>query len=153
MFGLAAACFFFYNAWSVPRREQLRVQEVVLMIENELPVLRQGLLNSQDAITWDEFNIIVRFAKDDRVAYLAYVNGAGDWRWYRDPRPIRSMCGPIEKIRFATDAPVRAMSKKDLTYRSAGYGILEVAYPIKEGQRLLGLLVLQIPSRDWREEL
>lgn len=79
---------FYYQSSRFDYDEQLK-QDTIDMVRNYAPTLIKGLMRKQDAITFDELDVVSRVAKDERVAFLVYLNRYGDVRWFRDSTMIR----------------------------------------------------------------
>ena len=136
-----------FCACSMKARERAEFAAALLLVQKEVPVLARGLKTSQVALTMEEHDSIMRLAKNDRIASLVYLNGAGEARWYRDPHPDHGIClWAPSTIKFETDALDRAARTKAPAYARTSIGAVEVAVPIVLKNKIQGVVIVQYYS-------
>ena len=139
---------FYYNLFKWTFDEKLK-QEAIDMVRLYAPTLITGLSHSQLALTMDEHDVVMRFAKDDRVASLLYLNKFGEVRWFRDSSKITySFEQFIKEVSLPTDAIEQAsLAKSPIVRAVPGLPLYDIAIPLALRGEVLGILDLQI-SRE-----
>ena len=96
------------------------------------PTLITGLARSQSALSMDEHDVVMRFAKDDRVASLLYLNKYGEVRWFRDPSKITYTFEQfVKEVTLPTDAIEQASLAKSPVVRAVpGMPLYDIAIPL-----------------------
>jgi hypothetical protein len=139
---------FYYNLFKWTFDEKLK-QEAIDMVRLYAPTLITGLARSQSAISMDEHDVVMRFAKDDRVASLLYLNKYGEVRWFRDPGKITYTFEQfVKEVSLPTDAIEQASLAKSPVVRAVpGMPLYDIAIPLALRGEVMGILDLQI-SRE-----
>ena len=139
---------FYYNLFKWTFDEKLK-QEAIDMVRLYAPTLIEGLSRNQGAISMAEFDTITRFAKDDRVAALLYLNKYGEVRWFKDPSKITETFDQFSKeVTLPTDAIEQAwLSKSPMVRAVPNLPLYDIAIPLALRGDVLGILNLQI-SRE-----
>jgi hypothetical protein len=103
---------FYYNLFKWTFDEKLK-QESIDMVRLYAPSLIEGLARNQTAITMSELDTVSRFAKDDRIASLLYLNKYGEVRYFKDPSMITKTFEDFTKqVSLPTDAIEQAWLSK-----------------------------------------
>ena len=123
---------FYYNLFKWTFDEKLK-QEAIDMVRLYAPGLIEGLSRNQSAISMNEFDTITRFAKDDRVAALLYLNKYGEVRWFKDPKYITWTFDQFSKeVTLPTDAIEQAwLSKSPMVRAVANLPLYDIAIPLR----------------------
>jgi hypothetical protein len=139
---------FYYNLFKWTFDEKLK-QESIDMVRLYAPTLVEGLSRNQAAISMNEFDTITRFAKDDRVAALLYLNKYGEVRWFKDPTKITETFDQFSKeVTLPTDAIEQAwLSKSPMVRAVPNLPLYDIAIPLSLRGDVLGILNLQV-SRE-----
>ena len=139
---------FYYNLFKWTFDEKLK-QEAIDMVRLYAPGLIEGLSRNQSAISMNEFDTITRFAKDDRVAALLYLNKYGEVRWFKDPKYITWTFDQFSKeVTLPTDAIEQAwLSKSPMVRAVANLPLYDIAIPLPLRGDVVGILNLQV-SRE-----
>jgi hypothetical protein len=139
---------FYYNLFKWTFDEKLK-QEAIDMVRLYAPTLINGLARNQSAISMDEYDTITRFAKDDRVAALLYLNKYGEVRWFKDPSKITQTFDAFSKeVTLPTDAIEQAwLAKQPIVRQVPNLPLYDIAIPLALRGEILGILNLQI-SRE-----
>ena len=139
---------FYYNLFKWTFDEKLK-QESIDMVRLYAPTLINGLSRNQSAISMDEYDTITRFAKDDRVAALLYLNKYGEVRWFKDPSKITMSFDQFSKeVTLPTDSIEQAWLSKTPTVRAVpNLPLYDIAIPLALRGEVLGILNLQV-SRE-----
>jgi hypothetical protein len=139
---------FYYNLFKWTFDEKLK-QEAIDMVRLYAPTMITGLARSQSALTMEEHDVVLRFAKDDRVASLLYLNKYGEVRWFRDPSKITYTFDQfVKEVTLPTDAIEQASLAKSPVVRAVpGMPLYDIAIPLALRGEVMGILDLQI-SRE-----
>jgi hypothetical protein len=139
---------FYYNLFKWTFDEKLK-QEAIDMVRLYAPMLINGLSRNQSAISMDEFDTITRFAKDDRVAALLYLNKYGEVRWFRDPSKMTMSFEEFSKqVTLPTDAIEQAwLAKSPMVRAVPNAPLYDIAIPLALRGEVLGVINLQV-SRE-----
>ncbi|MBI4387132.1 MAG: hypothetical protein HY551_07100, partial [Elusimicrobia bacterium] len=136
---------FYYYQYKGIFDEQLK-RGAIDMVRVYAPTLIKGLSRNQAAITLDEFDIVTRIAKDERVASLAYLNRFGEVRWFKDANKIGLSFDEFAKqFPPPTDAIELAYSSKNPRVRPvADQPLYEAAIPLAVRGDVVGIIDLQV---------
>lgn len=139
---------FYYNLFKWTFDEKLK-QEAIDMVRLYAPTLINGLSRNQGAISMDELDTVGRFAKDDRVAALVYLNKYGEVRYFKDPSKIAESFDQFSKeVTLPTDAIEQAwMAKSPVVRGVPNLPLYDIAIPLALRGDVLGIIDLQI-SRE-----
>jgi len=139
---------FYYNLFKWTFDEKLK-SEAIDMVRLYAPTLITGLSRSPNALTMDENDVVMRFAKDDRVASLLYLNKYGEVRWFRDASKITETFEQfVKEVSLPTDAIEQASLAKSPVVRAVpGLPLYDIAIPLALRGEVMGILDLQI-SRE-----
>ena len=139
---------FYYNLFKWTFDEKLK-QEAIDMVRLYAPTLVEGLSRNQSAISMNEFDTVTRFAKDDRVAALLYLNKYGEVRWFKDPSKITESFDTFSKeVTLPTDAIEQAwLSKSPMVRAVPNLPLYDIAIPLSLRGDVLGILNIQV-SRE-----
>ena len=140
---------FYYNLFKWDHDEKLK-SETIAMVRNYAQTLVTGLVRNQGALTLDELDIITRYAQDDRVASLVYLNKYGEVRWFRDTSQISKGFDQFSKeVSLPTDAIQQASLAKGPVVRAVpGLPLYDIAFPLYYRGDLVGILNLQVNRTD-----
>ncbi|MCX5790185.1 MAG: hypothetical protein NTX64_17010 [Elusimicrobia bacterium] len=145
---------FYYNLFKWTFDEKLK-QEAIDMVRVYAPTLIKGLSKSQYAISFDEFDIITKgISKDERVAWLVYLNRFGEVRWFKDPSAIGKPFDEFSKIQPPpTDAIEQAYLSKTPKVRAVPkQAFYEIAIPLAVRGDVMGIVDMQV-SRQGVENI
>jgi HAMP domain-containing protein len=139
---------FYYNLFKWTFDEKLK-QEAIDMVRLYAPTLINGLSKNQSAISMDEYDTVTRFAKDDRVAALLYLNKYGEVRWFKDPTKITETFDQFQKeVTLPTDAIEQAwLSKSPIVRAVPNLPLYDIAIPLALRGDIMGILDIQV-SRE-----
>ncbi len=139
---------FYYNLFKWTFDEKLK-QESIDMVRMYAPTLINGLSRNQSAISMDEFDIITRLAKDERVAALLFLNKYGEVRWFKDPTKITEAFDQFQKeVTLPTDAIEQAwLSKSPVVRAVPNLPLYDIAIPLALRGDIMGILDVQV-SRE-----
>jgi HAMP domain-containing protein len=139
---------FYYNLFKWTFDEKLK-SEAIDMVRLYAPTLITGLSRNQSALSMDEYDVVMRFAKDDRVASLLYLNKFGEVRWFRDPSKITySFDQFIKEVTLPTDAIEQAsLAKSPIVRAVPGLPLYDIAIPLALRGEVMGIINLQV-SRE-----
>ena len=139
---------FYYNLFKWTFDERL-VEDAKSMVRLYAPTLISGLARSPNALTMDEHDVVLRFAKDDRVASLLYLNKFGEVRWFRDPGKITEPFETfVHEVSLPSDAIEQAsLAKTPIVRAVPGLPLYDIAIPLALRGEVLGIIDLQI-SRE-----
>jgi hypothetical protein len=145
LYGMFLGGIFYYNLFKWTFDEKLK-QESIDMVRLYAPTLIDGLSRNQGAITMSEYDTVSRFAKDDRVASMLYLNKYGEVRWYKDPSMItKSFDDFTRQVSLPTDAIEQAwLAKTPIVRPVANLQLYDIAIPLQVRGDVLGILELQI---------
>lgn len=136
---------FYFSSSRFDFDEQLK-QEAIDMVRNYAPTLIKGLTRNYRAITLDEFDVITRIAKDERVASLVYFNQYGDVRWFKDASKIRL---PFDEFAKQWPPPTNVIdeayqSKTPKVRAVPNQPFYEIAIPLAVRGEIKGIVDMQI---------
>lgn len=139
---------FYYNLFKWTFDEKLK-QESIDMVRLYAPTLIEGLSRNQGAITMAEFETVSRFAKDDRVASVLYLNKYGEVRWFKDPSMLTKTFDDFTKqVALPTDAIAQAwLSKTPIVRVVPNMPLYDIAIPLALRGDVLGVIDMQV-SRE-----
>jgi len=139
---------FYYNLFKWTFDEKLK-QESIDMVRLYAPTLIEGLSRNPNAISMQELDTVSRFAKDDRVASLLYLNKYGDVRWFRDPAMFGRTFDEFQKqIPLPTDAIQQAWyAKTPIVRQVPSMQMYDIAIPLALRGDVLGIIDLEV-SRE-----
>jgi hypothetical protein len=139
---------FYYNLFKWTFDEKLK-QESIDMVRLYAPSLIEGLARNQTAITMSELDTVSRFAKDDRIASLLYLNKYGEVRYFKDPSMITKTFEDFTKqVSLPTDAIEQAwLSKTPIVRVVPNMPLYDIAIPLALRGDVLGVLDMQV-SRE-----
>ncbi|MFH1619802.1 MAG: hypothetical protein ABIG11_07840 [bacterium] len=123
--------------------------DIIEMVKYHTPVLRNGLLRSQKALTLDEYDIMSTLSKDDRIASILYLNRAGVVRWHKESRFINVPWDEFQKnVGVPTNAVEYAYRSKTAKIRMVDkQPIYEIAIPLSVRGDIIGIVDLQVSRR------
>ncbi len=144
---------FYYNLFKWTFDEKLKT-DVVDKIKTYAPTMRTGLLNSPDAITFEEYDIMTELSKDERITSLLYLDRMGRVRWHKEARFIGMGWDQLQKqVPPATDAIAQAYLSKMVKVRQvSGEPFYEIAIPFSVRGDIIGIIDLLV-SRAGAEVL
>ncbi|HNW43467.1 MAG TPA: hypothetical protein PKI19_03120, partial [Elusimicrobiales bacterium] len=67
---------FYYNLFKWTFDEKLK-QDVIETVKRSAVTMRNGLLNNPKAITFEEYDVMMSLAKDDRIISVLYLSRQG----------------------------------------------------------------------------
>ena len=139
---------FYYNLFKWTFDEKLK-QESIDMVRLYAPSLIEGLSRNQGVISMPELDTVSRFAKDDRVAALLYLNKYGEVRWFKDPSMMtKSFDDFAKQVSLPTDSIEQAWQAKIPIVRPVpNMPLYDIAIPLALRGEVLGILNLQV-SRE-----
>jgi methyl-accepting chemotaxis protein len=137
---------FFYNLFKWTFDEKLKM-DVIDMVKNYAPTMRDGLLKNPGAVTFEEFSLMNdTLSKDQRVASIIYLNKTGIIRWHREARFIgMSWDQYIAQVPPLTDAIAQAIQfKKPVVRPVPKQSYYEIAIPLTVNNNIVGSLLLMV---------
>ncbi|HAM35552.1 MAG TPA: hypothetical protein DEB40_01970 [Elusimicrobia bacterium] len=139
---------FYYNLFKWTFDEKLK-GEAIDMVRLYAPTLITGLSRNQSALTFEELDVVMRFAKDDRVASLLYLNKYGEVRWFKDPSKITySFEQFIKEVSLPTDAIEQSsLAKSPIVRAVPNLPLYDIAIPLSLRGEVMGIINLQV-SRE-----
>src|SRR3989339_547354 len=139
---------FYYNLFKWTFDEKLK-GEAIDMVRLYAPTLITGLSRNQSALTFEELDVVMRFAKDDRVASLLYLNKYGEVRWFKDPSKITySFEQFIKEVSLPTDAIEQSsLAKSPIVRAVPNLPLYDIAIPLSLRGEVMGIVNLQV-SRE-----
>ncbi len=145
VYAMVLGGIFYYNLFKWTFDEKLK-SETIAMVRLYAQPLVSGLSRNQGALTMDELDIVTRFAQDDRVASLLYLNKYGEVRWFRDLSQISKGFEQFTKeVSLPTDAIEQAsLSKAPVVRAVPGLPLYDIAIPLSYRGDLVGIINLQV---------
>lgn len=136
---------FYYNLFKWTFDEKLK-QDVVETVKVYAPTLRNGLLRSPRAITFEEYDIMQSLAKDERISSLIYLSRQGTIRWHKEPRFLGIPWDEFQKqVPPPTDAITQAyLSKMPKTRQVPKEPFYEIAIPFSVRGEIIGIIDLLV---------
>ena len=144
---------FYYNLFKWTFDEKLK-QEMIEKVKVYAPTLRNGLLRSANAISFDEYDIMQSMINDDRISSIIYLSRAGTVRWHKQARFIGVPWDEFQKdVPPPTDAISQAyMSKMPKVRQVHKQPFYEIAIPFSVRGEIIGIMDLLV-SRAGAEML
>lgn len=144
---------FYYNLFKWTFDEKLK-QEMIEKVKVNALTLRNGLLKSSKAISFDEYDIMQLLIKDDRVSSIIYLSRQGAVRWHKESRFIGISWDEFQKdVPPPTDAISQAyISKMPKVRQIQKQPFYEIAIPFSVRGEIIGIVDL-IVSRAGAEVL
>lgn len=144
---------FYYNLFKWTFDEKLK-QDVIETVKQHSKEMTAGLLANQRAITFDEYDIMLALAKDERITSMIYLNRMGVLRWHREARFIgMSWDDYKQQVPPPTDAINQAYASKiPKVQQVKGEPFYEMAIPFSAKGDIIGILDLLV-SRAGAEVL
>ncbi len=144
---------FYYNIIKWTYDEKLK-QDVIETVKVYAPTMRTGLLNTPNAISFEEYDIMMSLAKDERITSMLYLSRTGKVRWQKESRFIGMDWGELQKqVPPATDAIAQAyLSKMPKVRQVKGEPFYEIAIPFSVRGEIIGIMDLLV-SRAGAEVL
>lgn len=144
---------FYYNLFKWTFDEKLK-QEVIESVKQYSKSMTNGLLSNQKAITFEEYDIMLTLAKDERITSMIYLNRIGVMRWHKEARFIGIPWDEYkEQIPPPTDAINQAFaSRVPKVQQVKGEPFYEMAIPFSARGDIIGILDILV-SRAGAEVL
>ena len=144
---------FYYNLFKWTFDEKLK-QDVIESVKTYAPTMRNGLLNSPNAISFEEYDIMMSLAKDERITSMLYLSRKGTVRWHKESRFIGMGWDEMQKqVPPPTDAISQAyLSKMPKVRQVKGEPFYEIAIPFSVRGEIIGIIDLMV-SRAGAEVL
>jgi len=144
---------FYYNLFKWTFDEKLK-QDVIESVKTYAPTMRNGLLNSPNAISFEEYDIMMSLAKDERITSMIYLSRKGTVRWHKESRFIGMGWDEMQKqVPPPTDAISQAyLSKMPKVRQVKGEPFYEIAIPFSVRGEIIGIIDLMV-SRAGAEVL
>ncbi|MDA8132961.1 MAG: hypothetical protein M0011_15775 [Elusimicrobia bacterium] len=144
---------FYYNLFKWTFDEKLK-QDVIDKIKTYAPTMRTGLLNSPNAISFEEYDIMTELSKDERITSMLYLSRQGKVRWHKEARFIGIAWDELQKqVPPATDAISQAyLSKNPKVRQVKDEPFYEIAIPFSVRGDIIGIMDLMV-SRAGAEVL
>lgn len=144
---------FYYNLFKWTFDEKLK-QDVIETVKVYAPTMRNGLLNNANAISFEEYDIMISLAKDERITSLIYLSRQGRVRWHKEARFIGMGWDELQKqVPPPTDAIAQAyLSKMPKVRQVKGEPFYEIAIPFSVRGEIIGIVDLMV-SRAGAEVL
>jgi len=132
---------FYYNLFKWTFDEKLK-QDVIDTVKVYAPTMRNGLLKSPNAISFEEWDIMQALVKDERIAAIVYISRNGKVRWHKDSRFIGMPWSDFEKdIPPPTDAIDQAFRAKLPKVRQVPKEpFYEIAIPFSVRGEIIGII-------------
>lgn len=136
---------FYYNLFKWTFDEKLK-QEAIDIVRVYAPTLIKGLQINQNAVSLDEMDVMKTIAKDERVAFLLYLNRYGEVRWFKDPTKMGVKFEEFNReIPIQTNAIEEAWVAKSPRVRPVrDQPFYEIAIPLSVRSEVMGLVNMQI---------
>jgi HAMP domain-containing protein len=144
---------FYYNLFKWTFDEKLK-QDVIETVKIYAPTLRNGLLSSPGAISFDEYDIMMSLSKDERITSILYISRNGKVRWHKDARFIGMAWDDFKaQVPPPTDAINDAyLSKLPKVKQVSGEPFYEIAIPFSVRGEIIGIIDMMV-SRAGAEVL
>ncbi len=144
---------FYYNLFKWTFDEKLK-QDVIETVKVYAPTMRNGLLNNPAAISFEEYDIMMSLAKDERITSMLYLSRQGKVRWHKEARFIGMAWDDFKaQVPPPTDAINQAyLSKLPKVRQVKGEPFYEIAIPFSLRGEIIGIIDLMV-SRAGAEVL
>lgn len=144
---------FYYNLFKWTFDEKLK-QDVIETVKQYSKAMTNGLLANQKAITFEEYDIMLSLAKDERITSMIYLNRIGIMRWHKEARFLGMAWDEYSKqIPPPTDAINQAFaSRVPKVQQVKGEPFYEMAIPFSARGDIIGVLDILV-SRAGAEVL
>ncbi|HBA61368.1 MAG TPA: hypothetical protein DCZ92_11250 [Elusimicrobia bacterium] len=144
---------FYYNLFKWTFDEKLK-QDVIETVKVYAPTMRNGLLNSPKAISFEEYDIMMSLAKDERITSMLYLSRQGTIRWHKESRFMGMTWDDYRaQVPPPTDAIAQAYTSKMPKVRQvSGEPFYEIAIPFSVRGDIIGIIDLLV-SRAGAEVL
>jgi HAMP domain-containing protein len=144
---------FYYNLFKWTFDEKLK-QDVIETVKIYAPTMRNGLLNSPNAISFEEYDIMTSLGKDERITSMLYLSRQGKVRWHKEARFIGMAWDDFKaQVPPPTDAISEAyLSKLPKVRQVSGEPFYEIAIPFSVRGEIIGIIDLMV-SRAGAEVL
>jgi HAMP domain-containing protein len=144
---------FYYNLFTWTFDEKLK-QDVIETVKIYAPTLRNGLLNTPNAISFDEYDIMMSLSKDERITSILYLSRQGKVRWHKEARFIGMTWDDFKaQVPPPTDAINEAyLSKLPKVRQVSGEPFYEIAIPFSVRGEIIGIIDMMV-SRAGAEVL
>lgn len=144
---------FYYNLFKWTFDEKLK-QDVIETVKQHSKAMTNGLLSNQKAITFEEYDIMLSLAKDERITSMIYLNRVGVMRWHKESRFIGIPWDDYrQQIPPPTDAINQAFaSRVPKVQQVKGEPFYEMAIPFSARGDIIGVLDILV-SRAGAEVL
>ena len=118
------------------------------------PTMRNGLLNSPKAISFEEYDIMTTLAKDERITSMIYLSRQGTVRWHKESRFMGMTWDDYKaQVPPPTNAISEAYNSKMPKVRQvSGEPFYEIAIPFSVRGDIIGIIDLLV-SRAGAEVL
>jgi len=132
---------FYYNLFKWTFDEKLKA-DIIQTVKVYVPTLRNGLLKSPKAISFEEYDIMQSMAKDERIAAILYLSRAGTVRWHKEARFIGKPWDEFQKdIPPLTDAIGQAyLAKLPKVRQVPKESFYEIAIPFTVRGEIIGII-------------
>lgn len=144
---------FYYNLFKWTFDEKLK-QDVIDTIKVYAVTMRNGLLSNPKAITFEEYDIMMSLAKDERITSMIYLSRQGTVRWHKESRFMGMAWDEFRaQVPPPTDAINQAyLSKSPKVRQVSGEPFYEIAIPLSVRGDIIGIINLLV-SRAGAEVL
>jgi len=136
---------FYYNLFKWTFDEKLK-QDVIETVKRSAVTMRNGLLNNPKAITFEEYDVMMSLAKDDRIISVLYLSRQGTVRRHKESRFMRVAWDEYKaQVPPPTDAINQAyLSKSPKVRQVAKEPLYEIAIPFTLRGEILGIINLMV---------
>jgi len=144
---------FYYNLFKWTFDEKLK-QDVIETVKIYAPTMRNGLLSNANAISFEEYDIMMSLAKDERISSMLYLSRQGKVRWHKEARFIGMTWDDFKaQVPPPTDAINEAyLSKLPKVRQVSGEPFYEIAIPFSVRGEIIGIIDMMV-SRAGAEVL
>ena len=144
---------FYYNLFKWTFDEKLK-QDAIETVKRSAVTMRNGLLNNPKTITFEEYDVMMALAKDERITSVIYLSRQGTVRWHKESR---FMGIPWDEFKAQVPPPTDAinqayLSKSAKVRQVSGEPFYEVAIPLTVRGEIIGIISLMV-SRAGAEVL
>lgn len=132
---------FYYNLFKWTFDEKLK-KDITESVRVFAPTMRNGLLKSPRAITFEEYDIMQSLVKDERISSVIYLSRSGAVRWHKQSRFIGMSWPDFQKdYKPPTDAIGQAyLSKMPKVRQVPGEPSYEIAIPFSVRGDIIGII-------------
>ena len=145
LYVMALGGVFYYNLFKWTFDEKLK-QDVIETVKVYAPTLRNGLLNNPKAITFEEYDIMMSLAKDERITSMIFLSRQGTVRWHKESRFIGMTW---DDFRAQVPPPTGAINdayvaKVPKVRQVKGEPFYEIAIPFSVRGEIIGIIDLMV---------